>query len=282
MNKTCVAVAVFLAFGVGHTAAQEELSAKELSKLEDGKTVSTPAAPEAGEAAAAPVTEAEAPVTGMLPEKPETVTKPDTTAPEPAAEAAVEPKPSLVSEPVEEAAEAPQVTAAAAVAEAPGPQGDDGDDGRPAPLPVAMTQVVLDVCVPTLRGERSLFESLPDGAESGATEDTLERFIAAPQAGDMWTLPTLEGPMLLGNLHAREGACQVMGASPLGDLVMEKVSETLLGLDSPFEIADETGAEFAAPLHWRRFVSANRDFIDVLHYKGVPGGQVSTIHVIVG
>jgi len=276
MKKTCVAVAVFLVFGAAHSAAQEELSAKELSKLEDGKTVSTPATPVAGEAANAPP---------KVPEKTAAVTKPDTAAPaapEPAAEASVEPKPAPVSEPVEEAAEAPEVTAAAAVAEAPVPQADQVDDGRPAPLPVAMTQVVLDVCVPTLRGERSLFESLPEGAESGATEDTLERFIAAPQAGDMWTLPTLEGPMLLGNLHAREGACQVMGASPLGDLVMEKVSETLLGLDSPFEIADETGAEFAAPLHWRRFVSAERDFIDVLHYKGVPGGQVSTIHVIVG
>ncbi len=282
MKKTCIAVAVFLAFEVGQIAAQEELSAKELSKLEASKTVSTPAAPEAGEVAAAPVAETDAPETEMLPEKPKTVTKPDTAAPEPTAEASVEPKPVPVSQPVAEMAGAPQVTAAAAAAKVPGPQGDDGEDGRPAPLPVAMTQVVLDVCVPTLRGERSLFESLPAGAVSGATEDTLERFIAAPQAGDMWTLPTLEGPMLLGNLHAREGACQVMAASPLGDLVMEKVSETLLGLDSPFEIADETGAEFAAPLHWRRFVSAERDFIDVLHYKGVPGGQVSTIHVIVG
>ncbi|MEO0786065.1 MAG: hypothetical protein AAFY10_10230, partial [Pseudomonadota bacterium] len=107
-------------------------------------------------------------------------------------------------------------------------------------------------------------------------------FIARPQDGDYWTLPSLEGPMLVGNLHEREGACQVMGATPLGGIVMEKVTEALGNLESPFTVVDETGEDFGTPIHWRRFLSAESDYIDVLHYKGVPGGQASTIHVIVG
>ena len=246
-------------FAVG----QEELSAKERSKLEDEK-----AAAAVDAAVVAPVVE---PAPAPKPEAPAIDVPEETTPPPPAAEivpAKPAPSPEAPTEP-----DSPN--------EVKPPQPDVAPDGL-SPLPVAIISTVLDTCMPTLRGERGLVDGLPKGAENGVSDETVARFIARPQSGDYWTVPTLEGPMLLGNLHEREGACQVMASTPLGAVVMDKVTNALGSLESPFTVSDETGEDFGTPIHWRRFISAENDYVDVLHYKGVPGGVASTIHVIVG
>lgn len=277
MRSFCVAAALLLA---AETAfAQEELSAKERSKLESAKS------DEGSESVLDPISEpapAPVPATTAKPSEPEGVIAPK--GEEPAAPAGVA-KPAPESAGVATAAATPAVAVEPDPAEAkPAPVVADmaEDAGELVPLPVAIISAVLETCMPTLRGERALDAGLPDGTESGITEPTLERFIASPQPGDYWTVPTLEGPMLLGNLHQREGACQVMGSTPLGEVVMDKITTSLGELDTPFTLSDETGDDFGTPIHWRRFMSADRDYVDVLHYKGVPGGMASTIHVIVG
>ncbi|MEM9740246.1 MAG: hypothetical protein AAF829_10280 [Pseudomonadota bacterium] len=240
---------VLFALGVAFppAMAQEELTDKELSKLDDAKAA-------ASDETAVP-----------SPETPSTAApvQPPTPAPDPQA------KPVAGAE---TASGEPKLTPAPA-AETSAPL---------SPLPVAIIKTVLDVCLPALRGEQALTDGLPPGATEGVDEETLGRFIARPREGDFWTISTLEGPMLLGNLDEREGACQVMGSTPLGEVVMDKVTSSLGSLDSPFTVSDETGDDFGTPIHWRRFISAERDYVDVLHYKGVPGGVASTIHVIVG
>lgn len=151
-----------------------------------------------------------------------------------------------------------------------------------APLPVAMTDVVIGTCLANLRGELVLGQSLPADAVEGIGETIAGRMITRPQPGRIWTTRTLEGEMLLGEVEQRPQACQVLAVSPLGKLVMEEITDALTGLDSAFEIVDETGTDSGTPVHWRRLRSSDNEFIDILHYKGVPGGRASTLHVIVG
>lgn len=151
-----------------------------------------------------------------------------------------------------------------------------------APLPVAMTDIVIGTCLASLRGEIVLDQSLPADAVEGIGETISGRMITRPQAGSVWTTQTLEGEMLLGGIDQRAKACQVLAVSPLGKLVMDEITEALVGLDSAFEIVDETGTDSGTPVHWRRLRSSDNEFIDILHYKGVPGGRPSTLHVIVG
>jgi hypothetical protein len=151
-----------------------------------------------------------------------------------------------------------------------------------APLPVAMTDVVVGTCLANLRGNLVLDQSLPADAVDGIGETIAGRMITRPQPGRIWTTRTLEGEMLLGQVEQRPAACQVLAVSPLGKLVMDEITEALMDLDSAFEIVDETGTDSGTPVHWRRLKSSDNEFIDILHYKGVPGGRASTLHVIVG
>ncbi|MCI4645572.1 MAG: hypothetical protein MRY64_12400 [Hyphomonadaceae bacterium] len=150
------------------------------------------------------------------------------------------------------------------------------------PLPVAIVDAVTGICLPSIRGEALVSEALPADATEGMGDTISTRLITRPQNGAIWTTHTLEGELLIGEVDSRPGACQVLAVTPIGDLVMKKTTTALMGLDSGFEIVDETGADHGTPIHWQRLRSMDGEFIDVLHYKGVPGGRASTLHVIVG
>lgn len=150
------------------------------------------------------------------------------------------------------------------------------------PLPVAMLDAILGICLPSIRGEAPVSGALPADAAEGMGDTISQRLITRPQPGTIWTTHTLEGELLIGEVEARPGACQVLAVTPLGDLVMDEITSSLMALDSGFQIVDETGADSGTPIHWQRLRSTDGEFIDVLHYKGVPGGRAATIHVIVG
>lgn len=170
--------------------------------------------------------------------------------------------------------------AAPAQEDAAPPPGRAGSEVEALPMAEAAAFALTGICLPALAGRASLADLLPPGAVEGA-DAVRDRLSGRPSPGRVWTLPSLDGPFLVGTIDAQPGACQIVVPNPFETLVAERLTQALLGAPDPFTL-ETAPADQGGGIVWSRYNSAGGVWANLVVYPASGGPSTATVHLTVG
>ncbi|MEM7493393.1 MAG: hypothetical protein AAF296_08425 [Pseudomonadota bacterium] len=112
---------------------------------------------------------------------------------------------------------------------------------------------------------------------SGISPILESRLSARPLPGEVWTVQTLETPILIGTVSGNPKACQIIATSPFGDVLKDNVIDRL---SSPImRYVTYQSGEMTIGVNQTRLKKDDALFIDVLTYQA-NNDRPTTVHVI--
>lgn len=145
------------------------------------------------------------------------------------------------------------------------------DGMKRTPFAQAFSDVATDICLAYFRGDAPISEYLPEEVVEITDISGTGAF-----SGQLWSVKTLEGEVLVGTVSNRGRACQVIGQTPFGDIAVAEVSGELSG---SFQQVDVDASSVAAD-SWRRFVSDTGEYVDVTEVRFAGVGRASVMLVV--
>ncbi|MEM8616316.1 MAG: hypothetical protein AAGF20_05210 [Pseudomonadota bacterium] len=145
------------------------------------------------------------------------------------------------------------------------------------PTPAAVMEVVNQTCLPAQAEGRGLETGLPDAVSEGLDNDVDAGLSTSPLPGTLWSVQTLETPIVIGDVTGKPGSCQILATSPFGNIVTEAIVMALQ--TGPVAFEEFEANELAPGIAQVRMKHEDRIFIDILTY-GANSGRPTTVHLI--